>query len=275
MRVLVTGGTGKTGSAVARGLRANGVTPVIASRRPSGPEQVHFDWADPGTHDAALRDIDAAYLVAPALVRDPAPLMVPFVDRAITRGARRFVLLSSSAIDAGAPGIGAVHAALAARAPEWTVLRPSWFMQNFSDPQHALGRELRDEHTLASSTGDGRIGFIDAEDIAAVAVATLLAPANAALVLTGPEALSYADAAAILSRVLGETVVHRALTRAAWEAHVIATGMPAEYAALLGALEQAIAGGAEDRVTDEVLRRTGRAPRSFEAFARAAFAGAP
>jgi len=272
MRVLVIGGTGKTGSAVVRGLRARGVMTSIASRTANGPDRVRFDWADPSSHAAALHEAEAIYLVAPALVRDPSLWMVPFIERAIARGTRRFVLLSSSAIDEHAPGMGAVHAALAARAPEWTVLRPSWFMQNFSDPQHALGRSIREERTIISATGDGRLGFIDAEDIAAVAVATLLEPANAALVLTGPEALSYAEAAAILSRVIGEPVVHHALTSEAWQARMIAGGMPADYAALLGALEQAIADGAEDRVTDEVLRRTGRPPRSLEAFAREAFA---
>ncbi len=114
MRVLVTGGTGKTGSAVACGLRARGHArdrQPQAERPRSGP----FRLGRPGHARRGAADIDAAYLVAPALVRDPAPRMVPFIDRAIARGTRRFVLLSSSAIDASAPGIGAVHAALAAR----------------------------------------------------------------------------------------------------------------------------------------------------------------
>ncbi|WAS96448.1 NAD(P)H-binding protein [Nannocystis punicea] len=272
MRALVTGGTGKTGSAVARGLRARGVTAAIASRHPRDPDHVRFDWADPSSHDSALKDVDAVYMVAPALVTDPDRLMVPFIDRALARGVERFVLLSSSALDARAPGLGAVHAALQARAPAWTVLRPSWFMQNLVDPQHALGRAIRSERAFVSASGHGRIGFIDAEDIAAVAVATLLAPADADLILTGPEALSYDDAAAILSDVLGEPVVHRAIPVDEWCARLVAAGMPADYAAMLGALEQAIAGGAEDRVTDEVLRRTGRPPRSLRAVARAAFA---
>ncbi|MDC0716538.1 NAD(P)H-binding protein [Nannocystis bainbridge] len=270
MRALVTGGTGKTGSAVVRGLRARGAVVKIASRHPRDPDAVGFDWADVSSHDAALAGVDAVYLVAPGLVSDPERLMVPFIDRAVAGGVQRFALLSSSAIEAGTPGLGAVHAALRARAPAWTVLRPSWFMQNFVDPQHGIGRGVREARAFVSASGAGRIGFIDAEDIAAVAVATLFAPADADLILTGPQALSYDEAAAILSEVLGEPVTHRAITVEAWCARLVAAGMPAPYAAMLGALEQAIAGGAEDRVTDEVLRRTGRPPRSLRAFAQAA-----
>ena len=61
MRVLVTGGTGKTGGAVARGLRDRGATPRIASRDPRGADQLRFDWTDPDSHESALRDVDAVY----------------------------------------------------------------------------------------------------------------------------------------------------------------------------------------------------------------------
>lgn len=274
MRALVIGGTGKTGSAVARGLRERGAAARIASRQPRAPDQVRFDWADPDSHDSALRDVDAVYLVAPALVRDPAELMLPFITRARAHGVGSLVLLSSSAIEAGAPGLGAVHAALRAGPPGWTVLRPSWFMQNFADPQHAIGHGILDERSFVTASGRGRVGFVDARDIAAVAVATLFAPADAALVLTGPEALSYDEAAVIVSEALGERVTHHAIAVDEWCARLVAAGMPTDYAAMLGALELAIAAGAEDRTTDEVLRRTGRPPRSLREFARAAFARA-
>lgn len=275
MRVLVTGGTGKTGSAIVRGLLARGATPRIGSRQPQTPragcERVRFDWADPDCHDLALRGCDAVYMIAPANVPDPARLILPFIDRAIAHGVERFVQLSSSAFDERTPGFGEVHAALRTRAPAWTVLRPSWFMTNFTDPDHALGRAIREERALVTASGAGRVGFIDPEDIAAVAVACMFAPANAAPILTGPAALSYDEAAEIVSAALGERVVHRSIPVDAWQRRLVASGMPAEYAALLGALELAIAGGSEDRTTDEVLRHTGRPPRSFEEFAPAAF----
>ncbi len=273
MRALVLGGTGQTGALVAQGLRARGVSARIASRSAQAQadvgDHVRFDWERTDTHDQALRDIDAVYLVAPALAGDPAEVMVPFIERALARGAQRMVLLSSSAIDEGAQGHGAVHAALRAKVPAWTVLRPSWFMQNFFAPQHHLAQAIARDGVMVTATGRGRVGFIDAADIAAVAVETLLQPANAALVLTGPEALSYDDVAAILSATSGRPIVHRAVSTDEARTSMVASGMPDAYAGFLAALEASIAAGTEDRTTDAVLRITGRPPRSFRAFVHA------
>lgn len=274
MRALVLGGTGQTGSGVVRGLRARGATVRAATRRPGEPGQILFDWADPATHEAALQDVDAVYLVAPAFVTDPADMMLALIDRALRRGVRRFALLSSSLIDEGPTGLGAVHAGLRARAPGWTVLRPSWFMQNFVDARHPLARGLVERDTLVTATGRGRVGFIDVEDIAAVAVASLYEPVQAAPVLTGPEALSYDEVAAIFSQVAGRTIRHVAASPAEARARLVAAGMPESYATMLVALDERIAAGAEDRTTDEVRRIAGRPPRSLRDFAREVFTAA-
>jgi uncharacterized protein YbjT (DUF2867 family) len=270
MRALVLGGTGQTGALVAAGLRGRGVPVRVASRRGQGGDHVGFDWERTDTHDPALRDIDAVYLVAPVLDRDPAEVMVPFVDRAIAAGARRFVLLSSSAVEEGGPGLGAVHAALRRRAPGWTVLQPSWFMQNFFAPHHHHARSIARDGVMVTATGQGRVGFIDAADIAAVAVEALLAPANQALVLTGPEALSYDDVADTLSDALHRRIRHRAVSVEDARAWMVAAGIPGAYAGFLAALEARIAAGADARATDAVLRVTGRPPRSLRAFVQAA-----
>jgi uncharacterized protein YbjT (DUF2867 family) len=269
MRALVLGGTGQTGALVARGLSARGVPVRIASRSARGADHVRFDWERTDTHDPALREVDAVYLVAPALARDPAEVMVPFVERAIAAGVQRLVLLSAAVVEEGTPGLGVVHATLRAHAPGWTVLQPSWFMQNFFEPSHHLAQGIARDGVMVTATGQGRVGFIDAADIAAVAVETLLAPANQALVLTGPEALSYDDVAVILSEASGRTIAHRAVSVAEAQAAMVAAGMPAEYAGFLAALEARIAAGAEDRTTDAVQRITGRPPRSLRALVQA------
>ncbi|GAA3174008.1 MULTISPECIES: ergot alkaloid biosynthesis protein [Streptomyces] len=267
---LVTGATGTTGSRVADGLIRRGVPVRAAARRvPEHPGGVRFDWYEPGTHDAALAGVRGLYLVPPVGAADPAAVMLPFLRRAREAGAVRAVLLSSSQIGADDPGTGAVHAALPGLFPEWAVLRPSWFMQNFTgDHQHA--RSVRADGVLTTATGAGRVAFIDADDIAAVAVHALTAvrPLDDAPVLTGPQALSYADVAAVIGAVTGRPVRHEAVSAARMRER-FAAEVPEEFAAVLAALDARIADGAEDRVTPAVQRITGRPPRAFAEFAAA------
>ncbi|WP_063673499.1 ergot alkaloid biosynthesis protein [Dyella thiooxydans] len=268
-RILVTGGTGKTGARVAAALARTGRDVCIGTRHPVGKNDRRLDWSDAETA-AAFEGCTAAYLVAPTDSVDHLAHMRPHLERAIDRGTRRFVLLSASSLERGGPMMGAVHDWLAQNAPEWVVLRPSWFMQNFSDGPHAV--TIREEGAIYSATGTGRVGFIDAGDIAAAAVAALVAPAalNRDVVLTGPEALSYDNVAEILSRVLRRPVRHVALDSDSQAQRFEAQGLPPEYARMLSALDQGIAGGAEDRTTDGVALLTGHPPTGFRAFAEAA-----
>ncbi|SOD62300.1 Uncharacterized conserved protein YbjT, contains NAD(P)-binding and DUF2867 domains [Streptomyces zhaozhouensis] len=265
---LVIGATGTTGSRTVARLTAEGHRVRAASRRaaPSaGAEPVAFDWYAPTTHGPALDGVERVYLVPPVGDPDPAPLMLAFLRRARAAGVRRAVLLSASAIPEGGPAVGQVHAALPGLFGEWAVLRPSWFMQNFTGA-HVHADSIRDEGVIRTATGDGRVGFVDAEDIAAVAVRALTdrsAP-NTDLVLTGPEALGYDDIAAILTEVTGRPVTHRNLSYEHMRAR-LAASLPAEFAALLAGLDRAVADGAEDRVTDTVRRLTGRPPGAFRA----------
>ncbi|RKH01915.1 NmrA family NAD(P)-binding protein [Corallococcus carmarthensis] len=274
-RVLVIGAAGNTGRPIAEGLTAEGFTVRTATRDTRPPvaaaEHVRFDWADPSTHGAALEGVDRMYVLAPGLVEDPSTLMIPVLERALARGVRRVVLLSASAVPEGGPGLGQVHHFLRAHAPEWSVLQPSWFMQNFTNPGHHHDAGLRRDGTLVTATGQGRVGFVDAGDIAAVGVRALADDVShdTGHVITGPQALSYDDVAAILSRVSGRAIRHVHATPEEAQRHLQASGMPETYARLLTMLDGLIRDGAEDRVTDTVLRVTGRAPRDFESFARA------
>ncbi|MEU9256466.1 NmrA family NAD(P)-binding protein [Streptomyces sp. NPDC048270] len=266
---LVIGATGTTGRRVTAGLLAEGRRVKAGGRTATpvgGAQAVRFDWNEPATWGPALDGVDRAYLVPPIGSSDPAAVILPFLHQARTAGVLRAVLLSSSAIPAGGPAVGQVHQALPGLFEQWAVLRPSWFMQNFTGTApHA--RSIREDGTIRTAAGDGRVGFVDARDIAAVAVRALTdaqAP-DTDLILTGPQALSHDEVAAIMTEVTGRTVVHRHLTfdelRDRWAAEI-----PLEFATMLAGMDRAIAGGAEDRTSDTVQRLTGRPPSTFRAF---------
>lgn len=268
--VLVTGGTGKTGRRVAERLRARGLEARVGSRSGSpAPEPgapVRFDWAERETWAAALEGVGAAYLVAPAGRTDVLDATRPFLEVALAAGVRRFVLLSAAALPEGGPMMGEVHAWLRARAPEWAVLRPSWFMQNFSEQQHLA--TIRDEGAVYSAAGDGRVAFVDAGDIAEAACALLArVPPQRDYVLTGPRALSYDEAAAAIAEAAGRPVRHVRLSVSELSARLQAAGMTRRYADLLAGMDGEVARGAEDRTTGDSAALTGKAPTSFERFA--------
>ncbi|ASQ99684.1 NAD(P)H-binding protein [Streptomyces sp. 11-1-2] len=269
--VLVTGGTGKTGSALAELLRGNGVPVRVAGRNPSAgdPDAVRFDWGDPATHPATLRGMDRVFLVPPTNTVDPMPLVGPFLAEAERLGVPRVVLLGSAIVLPNAPGALELAARVRAR-PGWSVLRASGFMQNFLGA-HPLGERIRRHGEIRTAAGDGRVGWIDARDIAAAASALLADPGvepgdQRDYLLTGPKALSYQDAAAILTARTGRPVrvVHIGTDEQA--ANYRAAGMPAEFAAALAAVEDGIRAGREDQVSTAVLDLTGRPPLPFAEF---------
>lgn len=264
-RILVTGSTGTTGGLLATLLRDRGVDVAAATRRPTSGDQVRLDWSDPATFTSALSGCDSVYLVAPTDRVDQMAAMRPFLEHAVERLPGVLVLLSAASLPAGGPMMGTVHAWLRDHAPRWAVLRPSWFMQNFTG-QHLPS--ILSDGCLYSATGDGRVAFIDAVDIAAVAAAALLVPERASgeLLLTGPQALTYDEVAAMIGHMAGRDVRHCRLSILALTERYVSFGLPLDYATLLANMDEAIAHGAEDRVTDVVEKTIGRRPTTLQAF---------
>ncbi|QKR99902.1 ergot alkaloid biosynthesis protein [Sphingomonas sp. CL5.1] len=264
--ILVTGGTGKSGRRVASALAGQGHLPRVASR--GGEGGLKFDWLDPATFDLASRDITSAYLLAPSGVFDLLPAMRPFIDHLLNKGVGRLVLLSGSTVDRDGPLMGPVHAYIADHAPSWTVLRASWWFENFSEQQHRA--TIVQEDAIYSATGDGRVAFISAEDIAAVAAAVLtdVDYPSGDLILTGPESLSHDEVAGMISESVGRTITHHKLSVAKLSDRIQKMmGLPADYATLLAELDGELAGKAEP-TTDVVATLTGRKPRRFADFVR-------
>ena len=264
--ILVTGGTGKTGRAVVAGLTKRGIACRIAARTPS-EKAVRFDWMDSDTHADALAGIDAVYLVAPVGILDPVPAMSQFISQAIAAGVRRFVLLSSSAIPMDGPATGQIHRILAETAPEWAVLQPSWFMQNFTEGHH--GETIRKEGKIFSATGEAPVAFIDADDIGEVGAACLASETalNDGVVLTGPSSLNYDEIAKLISAVAGRDIAHIKLEPSELAKRFTAFGLDEDYSEFLSKLDALLASGCEARTTNAVHELTGRKPKSFADFA--------
>jgi uncharacterized protein YbjT (DUF2867 family) len=269
--VLVTAATGKTGTALVEALRSRDVPVRAGSRNASAedPGAVRFDWNDPASHAAALRGIDRVYLVPPPSAVTPLTVVEPFLAEARRAGVRRLILLGSGIEFPGAPGRLEL-AARVRREPGWAVIRPSGFMQNFLRP-HPLGQGIWSRGEIRTAAGDGRVGWIDVHDVAEVA-ATLLTTVDFPAVddyhLTGPQALSYHEAASIITDVSGRPVRVHHVDVADLAAGYRAAGLPASFATSLAAVENGTKAGADARLTTSVLDLTGRPPRTFDDFVR-------
>jgi uncharacterized protein YbjT (DUF2867 family) len=264
--ILVLGGTGKTGSRLAAKLVKLGLNVRTAARHGA---DVHFDWDDPTTYAPALQGIDRLYLVGPVMRVDFADQVATFLDLAETAGVRHATFLSAYGIDQAPPQVAlrAVELDLIGRGRiTHSILRPAWFMQDFSEtflkPVDGL---------ITVPTANGSEAFIDASDIAAVAAETLASPdahAGAAYALTGPEAMTVSEAAEIIADVTGKAMKHDDIDRDLWIQGVVAAGVPAEYGEMLRMLTETVASGKGSRPNDHVEKVTGAPPISFADFAR-------
>jgi uncharacterized protein YbjT (DUF2867 family) len=258
---LVLGGTGKTGRRVADRLRARGLPTRIGSR--SAPTA--FDWDDTGTWDAALDGVRAVYVTyAPDLAIPGATDAIrAFVDRAVAKGVRRLVLLSGR----GEEEAQACERIVQASGIEWTVVRASWFNQNFSEGAF-LEMVLAGEITLPA--GEVPEPFVDADDIADVAVAALTEDGHAYEIyeLTGPRMLSFAEIAREISRAAGREVRFVPIPQEAFMAAVGASGAPDDVAWMLNYLFETVLDGRNTYLCDGVQRALGRAPTDFSEYAR-------
>ncbi|MCP2259826.1 Uncharacterized conserved protein YbjT, contains NAD(P)-binding and DUF2867 domains [Streptoalloteichus tenebrarius] len=263
--ILVTGGTGKTGRRVAARLRHLGVATRVASRS-SG--DVRFDWADEATWGPALSGVGAVYLVD-SQTATAAEEMRAFVARAQASGVRRLVLLSARVWgELGDEAWLATENAVRESTVEWTVLRPTWFAQNFGE--EALLVDALNQGELRLPTGEGREPFIDAEDIAEVAVAALTGDGHAGMTyeLSGPRAMTWGEAVAEIAGATGRDLRFTAVSDEQYHEEITGRGWPAEAAAVTGLMFAHIREGHSEALSDGVQRVLGREPVDFTAYAR-------
>ncbi|AQU68168.1 NAD(P)H-binding protein [Streptomyces niveus] len=266
--ILVTGATGKSGRRVAGQLRAKGL-PVRAAAR--NGEHV-FDWTDSRTWDSALEGVRSLYIVQ----LDGTKLVRPFVERAVRHGARRIVLASGRGIDdpdyandSGGvlDGILDSEAAVRESGLEWTISRPGWFAQNFSEGFFADAVRAGE---LRLPAGDGAASFVDAEDIAAVVVAALTEDGHAGHTyeLSGPRAVTLTEAVATISTAAGREIRYVPVPVAEYVADLVHQGLPPADAGAFADVIEPLRKGTDAYVSDGVHRALGRPPRPFAEFAK-------
>jgi uncharacterized protein YbjT (DUF2867 family) len=255
--ITVLGGNGKSGRRVAAALRAAGHGVRAASRS----ADVRFDWHDRSTWPAVADGVSALYLVAPD---DPAPVR-PFVDLLQEAGVKRVVLLSGRGREVWNGRFGDAMAAaedvLRASDLSWTVVGANNFMQNFTeDLWHApllAGR-------LALPTGGVPEPFVDLDDVAAVVARLLTADGHSGrtIELSGPTALTFAEAVAAIAAAAGRPIRYEELTPAAYADELRAAGL-GEWVPELGGLFEVMREGHVAAPTAGVEEVLGRPPRSF------------
>jgi uncharacterized protein YbjT (DUF2867 family) len=260
---LVIGGTGKTGRRIVSRLRERGL-PVRSASRSSDPP---FDWNDEATWAPALRGASSAYVsFFPDLAVPGAPeAIAALAGEALSAGVRRLVLLSGR----GEEEAQRAERALQSSGIDWTVVRCSWFAQNFSE-DYLLESVLAGAVALPAE--DVPEPFVDVDDIADVAVAALTEVGHHGQVyeVTGPRLLTFAEAVAEIARAGGREIAFVPIPLEAFTGYLAEVGEPQEVIDILAYLFTEVLDGRNAHVTDGVFRALGRQPRDFADYAATA-----
>lgn len=257
---VIIGGTGKTGRRVAERLAAKGLPHRAVSRS----SEIPFDWQDETTWEAALAGARNLYLTYyPDLaVPGAADHVRRLCARAVAAGVQHIVLLAGR----GEPQVHPAEDAVRSSGASWTILECAFFSQNFTE-----GVLAAQDGKLVFPGGNVAEPFIDCDDIADCVVEALLDPAHRhqTYELTGPRALTFAEAAAAMSEASGEPLVYVPVSFEAY-ADILGEHMPPPVVAFFIDLFRFLLDGHNSPTTDGVERMLGRPARDFRDYAHRA-----
>lgn len=266
-KVLVLAANGNVGAKVVAGLLAKGEKVRAASRSgkaPSGAEGVVFDYADPATFAPAFEGVDRAFFILSAGVMTTVETLKPLIEIAAARKVK-VVLMTAFGVDADdSIPYRQAEILLEKSGTPYVIVRPNWFTDNFVT---YWGEGIK-HGVIAVPAGEGKSAFIDTRDIADSVVAALTTSAHdgKSFNLTGPDALSYGEAAALISKATGKEVNYIAVTDDAFVSQLVGFGVPEAYARFLAAIFYPVREGWTAAVTPAVQTLTGKAPRSVAAW---------
>ena len=271
--ILITGASGILGRAIVSALKKADLPVRQALRKPAPPtaagvERVRFDYGEPATFGPDIEGAGGLLLMAPPLDPDAPAKLGPLVECAKTAGVSRIVFISAFGVNyhEQAPLRVVEHLVMDSGIP-WTVVRPNFFMENFS--AGSLSGTIRSRNGIFLAAGEGKTSFISAEDIAAVVAAAFSGTlAGRELDLTGPEALDHGEVAAIITAHAGRPIAYHALTEEQMIAGAREAGMPEPAIGYLAVLYRVVRGGYAAGVTADVEKVLRRQPVAFRDFAR-------
>jgi uncharacterized protein YbjT (DUF2867 family) len=255
-KILVLGGTGKTGSRIVSRLNRMRLPVQPGSRGAAIP----FDWEDESTWPAALKGADAVYVCFQPDLAVPGAVDIirHFASKAVALGVKKLVLLSGR----GEPEAQECEQVIMAAGVDWTIIRASWFFQNFSE-SHMLESIQAGYFALpVDNTGEP---FVDADDIADVAVAALTEDGHDGQLyeVTGPRLLTFEAAVAEIAAAIGKPIQYLRITQEEYSAMLATHGVPAEIISLISYLFSEVLDGRNAFVTDGVERALGRKATDF------------
>lgn len=268
-KILVLGATGNVGQPLVQALLAKGEKVKAASRSGKaihGAEGMVFEYARPETFAAAFEGVDRAYVMLPSGYVNSKELLLPIIEEAANRKVK-VVFQSVFGVDADdSIPYRQVEIALEKSGTPYVILRPNWFADNF----HTFWKPGIEHGRIALPAGDGKSSFIDVRDIAESAAAALTSDRfdNRAFNLTGPRALDYAEAANLLSAVIGKPVTYQSIDDEAFITMLTGAGVPNDYASFLASIFYPVRQGWTAAVTQDVVELSGKPPRSLEVYAR-------
>lgn len=274
--IFVLGATGNLGSEVTRQLVAKELRVRVGVRKPDQYQApsprvdvVRFDFDDPTSYSPALDGIEKLFLIAPPLDPEAPMLLAPLIQAAKQAGVEQIVFTSALGVDQNedAP-LRKVERMLEASGIGHTVLRPNFFMDNFSSG--FIAPMIQGANGIYVAAESAKTSFIATTDIAAVAVACMTEDGHLgkAYNLTGPQGLDHAGIAAIISELAGREVVYQAIPESAMRQGAIDNGLPEQGADYLSVLYQATRAGYLAATTSDVELVLGRPPVPFKEFAQ-------
>lgn len=275
MKVFVYGASGLTGRGVADELTKAGHQVVGGSRHPeklpggTNLRYVAVDATRPELGLDALNEVDAVTLLSPPGFTNQFEILSPWIARAKERGLKKVVLMTAMGVEFAPPEapFRKLELFLEDSGLNFTIVRPNWFMQNFNT--FWIAGILKDRKIYFPG-GEAQASFIDARDISAV-IARIVGGDGykaQALNLTGGAAITHTDAARFISAATGLDIQYVDMAPEAFVSGLIAAGLSADYANFLGYIAGALREGHASAVLDSVQKVLGRAPISFETYAR-------